>query len=266
MAVFFLKKKNRRNKTMMICVIFFILCSVQYVHAVRVENEQLKLCQSNCNSVGRIVGPTKMLYTRSYPFAIAPFPTDKFDNFCKLGCQKFYSDDPKNTTCKSYCDHFFRYKVTTGYSDYIEEAILQCKDGCDIGLKVCQAGYYCVDGNMLPCPPGTFREGAVNVSKTDLPIVHNCTLCPYGRYRSEIKGKSADECSKCPIGRYANSMGNTKESDCLRCPAGTNAEEEGMRVCTCIDNDSCDLDINGVHYFKNGVDYNRETIPFIGRW
>jgi hypothetical protein len=30
--------------------------------------------------------------------------------------------------------------VTTGYSDIIEQAKQECRDGCDIALEVCQAG------------------------------------------------------------------------------------------------------------------------------
>lgn len=80
---------------------------------------------------------------------------------------------PKNTTCKRLCDYFYRYEITTGYSDIAEEAKLECQNGncfdvanpfaihkynisylgCDIALQVCEPGYYCSVGEMLPCPP-----------------------------------------------------------------------------------------------------------------
>lgn len=119
---------------------------------------------------------------------------------------------------------------------------------------------------MLPCPPGTYREPVTDVSVVALSKAAECTKCPYGRYRGTSKGKSADECSKCPIGTYADVTGSTRVSDCLRCPAGTNAEEEGQRLCKCITPGSCGSTIDKLEVFSNGVDYYRETVPFIGRW
>ncbi len=121
---------------------------------------------------------------------------------------------------------------------------------------------------MLECPAGTYREPVTDVSVLALDRAHECTNCPYGRYRSATKGKNADECSKCPIGKYANVTGSIVVSDCQRCPAGKNAEEEGMRLCKCITPDSCDLTIDATEetYFENGVDFYRESVPYIGRW
>jgi hypothetical protein len=103
-----------------------------------------------------------------------------------------------------------------------------------------------------------------------LESVHTCVDCPFGRYREASKGKNADECTKCPKGKYANTTGNTSPDDCLRCPAGKWAEEEGMRLCKCITADSCDLEIDIEtlpvrNYYLDGVDYQRENIPFDGR-
>mmetsp|Transcript_25564 Transcript_25564/g.42857 ORF Transcript_25564/g.42857 Transcript_25564/m.42857 type:complete len:253 (-) Transcript_25564:2398-3156(-) len=226
---------------------------------------QLELCQENCVSSDRLTGPTRMLSTRPHPWKIAEFPT-KQEGFCQLGCQIFYTEVPKNTTCKRLCDYFYRYQVSSGYNDLAEEAKLECRDGCEIALQVCQAGYFCTLGNMLPCPAGTYREPVTDVSVLALEQARECTPCPFGRYRSTNKGKSADECSKCPIGTYANVTGSVKVSDCQRCPAGQNAEEEGQRLCKCITADSCESTIDGIEVFSNGVDYYRESIPFIGRW
>lgn len=226
---------------------------------------QLDLCQSNCASSDRLIGPTRMLNTKDHPWKTAAFPT-KQQGFCALGCQLFYNEVPKNTTCKKLCNYFYRYKITVGYNDLAEQAKLECQDGCEIALQVCQAGYYCSQGVMLPCPPGTYREPVTDVSVLALEKAAECTKCPYGRYRPANKGKSADECSKCPIGTYANVTGSVVVSDCQRCPAGQNAEEEGQRLCKCITPGSCDSTIDDNEVFKNGVDYYRESIPFIGRW
>eukprot|EP01038_Epipyxis_sp_PR26KG_P007444 gene7444-10144_t len=237
------------------------------IYFIGISNSQLELCQSNCESSDRLVGPTRMTGTQPHPWSITEYPTG-FSGFCKLGCTLFFSETPRNSTCQNLCGYFYRYKVTSQYSDLAEEAKLECQDGCEIALTVCQAGYYCSSGEMTACPPGTYREAVTDISILALDKAHSCTACPYGRYRSASKGASADECTKCPIGKYANVTGSVKDSDCQRCPAGKNAEEPGMKLCKCITQESCNLEINGIEYFgdKNGVDFNRETIPFIGRW
>ncbi len=226
---------------------------------------QLAVCQKNCESSDRIVGATRMPDTLPHPWAVASFPSSN-GGFCKLGCQIFYTEVPRNTTCRRLCQYFYRYKLTDQYNDLAEEAKLECQDGCEIALQVCQAGYYCTEGLMRPCPPGTYREAVKDISIVALKESKACTKCPYGRYRSTFKGKSADDCKKCPKGTYANVTGSIQDSDCLRCPAGQVAEEEGMRLCKCITGDSCDLTVSGQQYFKNKVDFYRETTPFIGRW
>jgi hypothetical protein len=234
-------------------------------------NAQLEACQANCESSDRLAGPTRMTNTLPHPWKIAQFPS-KNSGFCKLGCQFFYTEFPRNTTCKRMCGYYYRYKVTDGYSDIAEEAKLECQDGCEIALQICQEGYYCSKGIMTECPPGTYREAVTDVSVLALDFAHECTKCPYGRYRSTPKGKSADECTKCPIGKYANVTGSIKVSDCQRCPAGKTAYKEGMRLCECITGDSCDLDLttigNNLYFAEEvqGKDYFRETVPFIGRW
>jgi hypothetical protein len=220
-------------------------------------------CQTNCDSKSaRLVGPTKPKNTRPHPWLKAPFPFP-FDGFCKLGCQLFFSEDPYNVTCKSSCDFAQRYGITIEYSDLGEIAKLECRDGCDIGLYICQAGYYCVDGYMRTCPPGRFRGDSTE-------HVTSCTDCPYGRYRVRDKGTTADTCTKCPKGKYVNTTGSITPDACLRCPAGMSAEEEGMALCKCITPESCDMGLtqDGLthKYFENGVDYYRETIPFVGRF
>jgi len=246
------------------------LLSILSFSLIKYAPAQLEVCQSNCESSDRITGPTKMTETKSHPYKVARFPSVNA-GFCKLGCQLFYVEVPKDTTCYRLCDYFYRYQVTTGYSDTIEEAKLECRDGCEIAIQICLPGYYCYSGDMLPCPIGTYREAVDDVSLVSLEATKECTLCPRGRYRSTEKGKSADDCNKCPIGKYIDVEGSTKISDCKRCPAGKNAENEGQGECVCITEDSCDFEWRGVTYFNGevnpfgGIDFQRETVPFIGR-
>lgn len=233
--------------------------------AFQLSTSQVTLCRSNCAAADRLTGPTRMPDTLDHPWHTARFPSTN-SGFCQLGCTIFYNEVPRNTTCKKLCGYFYRYKVTAGYSDLITEAKLECQDGCDIGLQICQAGYYCNNGQMLPCPAGTYREAVTNVSIVALEQAKECTKCPFGRYRSTIRGKSADDCNLCPVGYYINARGSTSINDCVRTPAGQVAQNMGMRLPTCITPDSCNVTINDITYFSNGVDYYRETVPYIGRW
>merc|ERR1711991_425898 len=176
-----------------------------------------------------------------------------------------------NESCVQKCQMAYRYQVTTGFSDVIEESLSSCYDGCDIALQTCQAGFYCIEGWMLPCPPGYWRNESVGV-----PAVLKCNLCPFGRYRSLSKGKHPDECSLCPRGKYADFEGATQTSECIRCQAGKFADDEGMRVCKCITPDSCELNFRNpddtikeqFYIDQDGysTDYFRESVPYIGRW
>lgn len=229
-------------------------------------------CQANCAAgKDRLAGPKNMTGATRHPFAITNFPT-KNNAFCQLGCQYFFSDSPTNVTCAAQCEYAYRYRVTAGYSDVIEESLSNCHDGCNIALQTCQAGFYCNDGEMKPCEPGTYRGSLTGMSN-----VTTCTKCPFGRYRSLAKGKNPDECSLCPRGKYANFQGATATSECIRCPAGKFADEQGMKDCQCITDTSCDLKFTtpaGVlkerFYMPDqdgiSVDYHRESVPYIGRW
>lgn len=253
-------------------MVYFIVVAVLLVRicSATLSLDGLLLCQSNCVSSERLSGPTRMQHTRDHPWKVAQYPTAQ-SSFCKLGCQLFFSELPKNTTCKNNCDYYYRYQITAGYSDVAEEAKLECKDGCEIALQVCQAGFYCNDGQMLACPAGKYREAVTDISIVELATASECTNCPRGRYRAQNKGKSADDCNLCPIGKYVNATGSTRETDCLRCPAGQTAEQPGSALCRCITAESCDMPITvsgqeTQDFFQNGVDYFRETVPFIGRW
>jgi len=204
-----------------LAVLFFFI-NVQ-IHA------QVEICQANCASSDRLTGPEVTPNTRPHPWNIAPFPNKNF-GFCQMGCQLFFSEFPYNVTCKRLCDFTYRYDTKVGYSDLNEQAISECRDGCDIALQVCQAGYFCNDGRMTVCAPGSYRESVSGVSIEQLSHTKECTLCPPGRYRAINKGKSANDCTLCPVGKYANVLGSVLVSDCKRCPAGKNAEERGKCV------------------------------------
>ena len=217
------------------------------------------------------MGPTKMTDTKPHPWKLANFPA-KADGFCKIGCQFFFAERPNNATCKNSCDYQYRTETAVGYSDIIEEARLECRDGCDIAVQVCQAGYYCTEGSMIACPPGTYREAVKNISIIALDTAKQCLPCPAGRYRSLAKGKDPLSCTACPIGKFANRAGGVLVSDCLRCPAGKFSEDRGMSRCKCITGQSCDMVIDTIpgleetHFFRDGVDYFRESVPYVGNY
>lgn len=102
---------------------------------LHIVDGQLELCQSNCVSSDRLTGPTRMENTKTHPWKVAQYPSSN-GGFCKLGCQIFYTETPKNTTCKNLCGYFYRSKISVEYSDLTEEARLECEDGCDIALQV----------------------------------------------------------------------------------------------------------------------------------
>jgi hypothetical protein len=117
---------------------------------------------------------------------------------------------------------------------------------------------------MMPCPPGTFRDNSTDDR------VQQCIGCPLGRYRAQEKGTSADTCDKCPKGKYLGFFGGTSIKSCVRCPAGTIAEEEGMGACKNITVKSNEWNVTlgtrTTTYYSTGIDFYRESIPFIGRW
>lgn len=230
----------------------------------------VELCQSNCNSTtSRLVGPTQPTDTRPHPWITANLPL-KGGEFCKLGCQLFFTELPYTVSCKANCEWFYRFDATDGYSNLAEKAKLECFDGCEIAYEVCQAGYYCTNQKLIPCAPGRYRGAVANITKAALSAVHTCLRCPYGTYRSSVLGTQSSDCTKCPVGTYLNATGSTAQTDCVRCPAGKWSDVEGMRFCKCIDAASCNLPItvgsDTTDYFNDGVDFYRETIPFQGRW
>jgi hypothetical protein len=168
---------------------FFALCLYLFGISmlIRKIGSQISLCHDNCASAMRAV-QTANKHSRDHPYAVYPNPA-KYSQYCKIGCQFYYVDVPKNTTCKRVCDYYYRHEVTTGYSDAMEQAINECKDGCSIANLVCDAGYYCSGGEMRACPTGTYRPSIVNFSIWAFNSAEQCTKCPTGRYRPQKQGE-----------------------------------------------------------------------------
>jgi len=229
----------------------------------------------------------------AYMRLLTPNP-NPYAEFCSLGCTFFFSFGDQTieaetsgvlkpvylSNCTDLCDDYFAYNITVAYSDLVESARLECRDGCQIALKRCAPGYKCeqvkeipgsggkfTDGNMEYCPPGSYRD-------VDYDSVEECVDCPPGRYRESFKGRYMESCSKCPEGTFVNSTGSSSILQCSRCPAGRFGPEPGLALCKCITKSSC-LDgkyttVDGDVSFEEFVDpadaEKRDTFPFIGRW
>ena len=203
--------------------------------------------------------------TKVHPFAVAQNDNPEvYNKFCSAGCTFYYTEGnwiqyltdlgerpPEGVlnktatlqSCLDRCDYTYRYNITVGgiqggYSDVAEVARLECWDGCQIANLLCQPGFYCFQGEMIECPPGTYRHN-------DYRRVESCYLCPKGRYRTETAGRDVDMCALCPVGKYANYTGSDSVSDCQRCPAGKVGLTPGIFRCTCITEDSCEGDRAG---------------------
>ncbi len=126
--------------------LFIVLLLLMYITEVVTIFGGVKGCQDNCEKFDRLTGPTKMKFTRPHPWFVTSFPI-KNNGFCKLGCQYFFAGSPEITQCKAKCLGSYRYKVSAQYADVAEESILNCQDGCDIAVQVCQEGFFCKNGD-----------------------------------------------------------------------------------------------------------------------
>ena len=152
----------------------------------------------------------------------------------------------------------------------IDNANNECHKGCNLGKTICQGGFYCIDGSMMPCPAGTYRTPTTNITSVfDPGYASQCTPCPYGSYRSTPEGVYVTDCALCPVGKYSNAIGQTSITACQDCPAGQFTSQSGSRFCQCITADSCDMAVTlggeTVDYYKDGIDYFRESVPYVGR-
>lgn len=206
-------------------------------------------CERECGKPVRIVGPTPPNGTRGHPYTEAEFPT-VYAAFCRVGCSYFFQTTKRLNLCRDSCDRTYDYAVSVGYSDAMEVARYECRDGCAIGVQYCQQGYYCINGEMNPCAAGSYRTDS-----TDL--VEECILCPAGRYAERDRGTSLDHCGECPKNTYLNVTGSVSSADCVRCPPGTFAKDKGTAICECITPGSCTEEWR----LKD-----HDTLPFEGRW
>ena len=87
-------------------VLFLYIFIMLATMTLKVSYGQLQACQANCVSSNRLTGPTRMTNTLSHPWKVAQFPL-KNSRFCKLGCQFFYPNFPRNTTCKRICGYYY---------------------------------------------------------------------------------------------------------------------------------------------------------------
>eukprot|EP00956_Cyclotella_meneghiniana_P001167 scaffold1327_cov65-Cyclotella_meneghiniana.AAC.6 len=277
---------------------------VQYTTATE---EQCKIdCHSSPRPVGptrpwdemdKMRNPLHL--TKPYPHHVAYLDDQEgkyaFAEFCDLGCNFFFVssgaseavirpqqqrqqqqqqqqqqqvvNDSTLDRCITQCDEKFSYNITVAYNDLIEIARLECRDGCQMALKRCQPGYYCLQvsfnddmdsslllngGDMIPCPAGTYRE-------TSYEATTECLECPPNYYREDLKGKSPLDCSKCPANTFSR-RGSSSIHDCIRCPAGTFSVEAGF--CQCITPAACEE-----KQLPPPADAEkRDTVPYIGLW
>ena len=228
-----------------------ILSAFVSITAVEFVSSTSEQCYKDCHSSPRPVGPTRpwdeeddlgnaLRITKPYPHHFASVDVEEgnypFAGFCSLGCKYFFvssgAGDVDSTVstldqCLNQCDKNFSYNITV-YSDLMEVARLECRDGCQMALKRCQPGYYCLQvsfdkvtdpisnipqkqytgGEMIPCPAGTYRE-------TSYDAITQCIECPPNYYREDIKGKSSADCAECPP--YTSSKkGSNSVKDCIR--------------------------------------------------
>lgn len=98
----------------------------------------------------------------------------------------------------------------------------------------CPVGYYCIDGNLLSCPPGSF--GVASMQSTPA----GCKMCPTGSYGTDLAAVDASVCLRCPRGSYSAlpgaalcsfcpsgsaqpAIGSSFASTCVPCPTGSTA-------------------------------------------
>ncbi len=229
-----------------------VVVALLFLRPVGGSHEQ---CRSDCTldpPARPLARPGQPPAPRPHPYAVAPAATPHAA-FCQLGCTHWYSRPTgvvTNVSCKAQCDEVYRYNLSTGYSHLAEVARWECRDGCDLGLLRCQAGYECAEGRMQLCPPGTWRDG-------NFSTVAACHACPKGSYRAQPGGVAVSSCLKCPPGFYLNATRTADPAQCRRCPDGTFAHEAGMDVCKCITSRSC---------LPEWQNYQHDSVPYIGRW
>ncbi|XP_055369802.1 uncharacterized protein si:ch211-286b4.4 [Betta splendens] len=94
------------------------------------------------------------------------------------------------------------------------------KDKSEETCIVCPVGYYCVGGEVTPCPEGTYGP------KEGLQRLRDCTVCPAGFYCLEGSSRRPTSQFLCPQGYYCEAGTATPHGS--PCPAGTAGEQLGQ--------------------------------------
>lgn len=105
--------------------------------------------------------------------------------------------------------------------------------------------------------------------------LHCCVTYSHSLSTHCIRLLSDSLCFSHNLGNSTTAIAMLATDSCLTCPAGQVAEEAGMGLCKCIKNGnfgSCHLEVllglNTTIYYdgEGGVDFFRESVPFVGRW
>lgn len=83
-------------------------------------------------------------------------------------------------------------------------------------LLKCPSGSYCIDGNVISCPAGTFNL------KPGMSAITSCLSCPKGAYC-----KTTTSITPCEPGKYNELIKQFTAAACLPCPAGTTCPNKG---------------------------------------
>ena len=192
-----------------------------------------------------------------------------------IACQPcpagFYCDEglytPNICPANKYCPAATSVPITCPDGTFSFVSGLQSSIQC----RPCTVGSYCKNGIVVgPCDQGYYCEGGAkekNEAKFLCPIGHYCpqgcsipSVCPEGKVRGELGGKTAADCydckegfycimgsatpyacpkghycpsgsnqpTPCPKGYYLNDYQKIKLSDCIQCSIGYNCSEEGL--------------------------------------
>jgi len=137
------------------------------------------------------------------------------NDLSQLQCQHCQNGFYQNENASKNCD-----KVGPGnylINCYNSKLQLGCSNS-----RVCDRGYYCMNGEKKLCKPGTFasEEGSSRCTRCERGTFTNktgqilCDNCPVGTYQ-DTAGQT--KCIPCPIDTFSPTTGNTAPAQCLKC-------------------------------------------------
>ena len=138
---------------------------------------------------------------------------------------EWQTDDKERTSATRHSAEFVTCDVPSAdrrdqvdvvliFDDYLRTPLVE---GIGILFTPCPTGFYCIDSERIPCPPGTFCPGVRN---------SNYTICPQGTYNPNFR-RSA--CTPCPKGKICPDVGMTVGEPC---PAGFICDDTGLVIAT----------------------------------